>query len=94
MRTTSGIVSTFAAISFFSESPSTYSMAMYIRRSHSSTAKIVAMFGWLSRAAVRASRRKRAFESASPAISSFSSLTATMRSRLVSSAFHTSPMPP
>src|SRR5580658_2393392 len=56
--------------------------------------KSVQMFGWFNEATARASRSKRARRSSRLAICSGNTLTATVRSSLVSRARYTSPMPP
>jgi hypothetical protein len=55
---------------------------------------MVAMAGWLTRARVRASRRKRSTISGSRARSGRTALTATSRSSASSTARYTAPMPP
>src|SRR3974390_2409446 len=52
------------------------------------------MLGWLSCDIVRASRSKRAFSSGEASSDELSTLMATVRSRRVSRARYTSPMPP
>ena len=60
----------------------------------SSIENSVTMLGWLNPATVRASRSKRARRSRSRANASGSTLSATSRPSLGSSARYTSPMPP
>src|SRR5215211_201943 len=75
-------------------SPATYSKTMYCRPASSPRSITVTMFGWLSWATERASRRKRSTYSSSVVNCSWRTLIATVRSNSRSSAFQTLDIPP